>query len=228
MTVSDLMAAAAFYEQTLELPVRRVGGSVAVTIGSSELILSGGRTGTGSHHLAITVPATQFALAKRWLAERVPLLQRDGADEFALPAPWLSQSVYFFGPDDVLLELIVRHSLGSNASGPFGSQSLIGISEVGIAVTDVEAATSAVHDAYGLTEFDTGGPEFVPVGDHHGLLIVVSRGRTWFPTASRIPSEDALIITLDSGSTSPGTPITLGNCALTSARSSSAKSEEDG
>lgn len=38
----------------------------------------------------------------------------------------------------------------------------------------VAAAVTAVHEAFGLTRFDTGGPAFAPIGDHQGLLILVS------------------------------------------------------
>jgi catechol-2,3-dioxygenase len=62
----------------------------------------------GAYHGAITVPEDRFAEAKAWLQERVPLLERDGLDEFALGVPWNSQSVYFEGPDGILLELIER------------------------------------------------------------------------------------------------------------------------
>jgi hypothetical protein len=38
-------------------------------------------------------PKAAIAEAKTWLQERVPLLERDGLDEFTLKAPWSSQSL---------------------------------------------------------------------------------------------------------------------------------------
>ena len=69
--------------------------------------------GVGFRHGDITVPEDRFAEAKAWLQERVPLLNRDGMDEFALGAPWNSQSVYFAGTDGIPVELIARHDLSA-------------------------------------------------------------------------------------------------------------------
>jgi hypothetical protein len=93
----------------------------------------------------VTVPEDRFAEAKAWPEERVPLLERDGLDEFRLGVPWNSQSVYFAGPDGILLELIARHDLPAVASsGRFSSADLLRISEIGLAVPDVPAAVATL------------------------------------------------------------------------------------
>lgn len=117
----------------------------------------------------------------------------------------------------MLLELIARHHMRDNSTVPFSTASLLGISEVGVAVDDdAAAAATAVHEAFGLTRFDTGGPGFAPVGDHQGLLILVSTSRTWFPTTNLVPSKAALTITLDSAHACQGSSIKLGSCVLQS------------
>ena len=224
MTVRNVDAAATFYQQALELPVASGGvasgeGAVEVSVGTSKLTLAPGQTESGSHHLAITVPADQFGSARRWLGARIPLLQRAGVDEFALPPPWHSQSVYFLCPENVLLELIARHDLPTSGAEPFTPDSLLGISEIGIAVDDVDAAATAVNRAFGLNRFDSGGPGFAPVGDQHGLLILVAPHRVWFPTTDLIPSPDALVVTLDPGTGTPDTSLLLGSCTLRSVHS---------
>ena len=222
MTVRDVDAAVAFYQQALELPVASGEGvasregAVGVSVGTSTLTLVPGPARAGSHHLAITVPAHQFGSAKRWLADRVPLLQRAGVDEFTLPPPWHSQSVYFLGPENVLLELIARHDRPADGIEPCTATSLLGISEVGIAVDHVDAAATAVHQAFGLNRFDSGGPDFAPVGNHHGLLILIAPRRIWFPTTDLTPSPDALAVTLDPGTGTPDTSLLLGSCTLRS------------
>ena len=224
MTVSDLLAAAAFYEQVLELPVTSIPGAARVRIGRSVLTLVQGRPGSGSHHLAITVPADQFGSAKRWLAVRLPLLQRDGADEFTLPRPWHSQSVYVLGPEDLLLELIARHDLVVGGTGPsapaapFSAAGLLCRSELGSGVDVVDGATAVLGQSFGLTRFDAGGPGFAPVGDPHGLLIVVAAERVWFPTTSLVPSAGALVVTLDTGTAATARSLQLGGCTLRSSR----------
>ncbi len=99
----------------------------------------------GAYRSAITVPKDRFAEAKAWLQERVPLLEKDGLDEFRLGPPWNSQSVYFAGPDGILLELIARHDLpapSSSRRGPLISADLLRISEIGLAVPDVSERRS--------------------------------------------------------------------------------------
>jgi catechol-2,3-dioxygenase len=77
------------------------------------LLLDSGPVEPGVYHCAITVPEDHFLESKAWLQERVPLLERDGLDEFTLGAPWNSQSVYFAGPDGILLELIAPNHMGT-------------------------------------------------------------------------------------------------------------------
>ena len=214
MTVTDVLRAASFYEQTLDLPVERQEDLVQVSVGSSTLTLRQGGAGSGSHHVALTVPASQFDQSKRRLSSRVPLLQRDGADEFTLPAPWRSRSIYVGGPDAALIELIARHDLPATPDDPAGP---LCVSEVGVAVDDVDAAARDLHETFGLDRFDVGGPGFAPVGGHHGLLIVVARRRTWFPTDDLVPSEAPLIISLDAGPRPPGRSLVVGECTVRSA-----------
>ncbi len=228
MKVSDLDAAADFYQQVLQLPVARGEGGAEVTVGTSKLTLRRGSGGTGSHHLAFTVPADQFGSAKCWLANRVPLLQRAGVDEFSLPPPWHSRSVYFLGPENVLLELIARHDLPTGGLAPFSPANLLCISEIGVAVHDVEAASRAARESFGLDRFDSGGPGFAPLGDHHGLLIVVATGRVWFPTPDLTPSPDALAVTFDPGRGSAAASRVLGRCTLRSVAGAMAADQDAG
>jgi hypothetical protein len=151
----------------------------------------------GAYHCAITIPADRFDQAKDWLRQRVALLERDGQDEFRLGAPWNSQSVYFTGPDGIILELIARHDLPAASSGPFASTDLLRISEVGLAVPDVPLAVSRLRETLRLPVFGTAAADFTPLGDPNGLLIVVRRGRPWFPTTSVTPSAGPVGVTIE-------------------------------
>jgi len=197
LPVSDAVEAARFYGDVLGLPIRTGGGIVEVGVGLSVLLLDPGPVELGACHCAITVPEDRFAESKAWLQERVPLLERDGLDEFTLGAPWNSQSVYFAGPDGILLELIARHDLPAASSGRFSSADLLRISEIGLAVPDVPAAVAALQNAFGLPVFGTAAAEFTPLGDHDGLLIVVRQGRPWFPTTTVTPSLGPIAVTVE-------------------------------
>lgn len=181
--VGDLAAAAGFFADVLELPVEtdHVHAQAKVTVGRSTVIL-GQRTvsaPTGVHHLAFNVAAPAFSRHRDWLAERVGLLAAaDGRTEFEGPHGWNSRSIYFPGPDQMVLELIGRRNLASTAAED-GTR-LLCVSEVGVAVADVPAAVDQLREL-GWPVFGDMSAEFAPVGDDHGLLIVVADGRAWLP-----------------------------------------------
>jgi catechol 2,3-dioxygenase-like lactoylglutathione lyase family enzyme len=197
LPVSDAEQVAVFYRDVLGLPVRAAGHAVEVQIGPTTLVLRRQEVMPGAYHCAITIPGDRFDQAKDWLRQRVALLERDGQDEFRLGAPWNSQSVYFTGPDGIILELIARHDLPAASSGPFASTDLLRISEVGLAVPDVPLAVSHLRETLRLPVFGTAAADFTPLGDPNGLLIVVRRGRPWFPTTSVTPSAGPVGVTIE-------------------------------
>jgi catechol-2,3-dioxygenase len=217
LPVSDAGQAAHFYGEVLGLPTRTAGGLVEVEVGLSVLLLHPGPAEPGAYHCAITVPEDRFTQAKAWLQERVPLLERAGVDEFTLKAPWNSQSLYFTGPDGILLELIARHDLpAASSSGRFTSADLLRISEIGLAVPDVSAAVATLQNAFGLPVFGTAAAEFTPLGDHDGLLIVVRQGRPWFPTKTVTPSLGPIAVTVELPNGGKSLALTM-NCQVKAA-----------
>lgn len=202
-----------FYER-LGCAVLADDDSVRVTVGSSQLVFRVLDGMTGAHHLAFTIPTGTFADAKRRVAEVATVLGADGVDEFEGPAGWDSRSVYFEGPDRQLLELIERRELPDGDAAPAAGQAapadghpaplaplLVSVSEVGIAVPDVPGAVETLSQ-HGLDPYaGPPGPDFAPVGDVDGLLILVSSGRQWFPTLDRAPSSAPVVVDLGLGTT---------------------------
>ena len=195
LAVRDIASTARFLDRSLGLPVTVGHGVAIIAIGYTRIELVEGNDRGGVHHLAITIPTNKFALAKRWLQERVPLLTHDGADEFETAPTWNARSLYFEGPDGSILELIVRRDLDNATAGPFSSSDLLGVSEVGVVVPDVRTVAAMLEsDArippYGSIPFH----DFAPVGDVEGLLILVAANRPWFPTFDRVPSPSPIEI----------------------------------
>jgi catechol 2,3-dioxygenase-like lactoylglutathione lyase family enzyme len=202
-----------FYER-LGCAVLADDDSVRVTVGASQLVFRELDGMTGAHHLAFTIPTGTFADAKRRVAEVATVLGADGVDEFEGPAGWDSRSVYFEGPDRQLLELIERRELPDGDAAPTAGQGapatgqaaplaplFVSVSEVGIAVPDVPGAVETLSQ-HGLDPYaDPPGPDFAPVGDVDGLLILVSPGRQWFPTLDRAPSSAPVVVDLGLGTT---------------------------
>ena len=177
--VSDLASATSFFADVLEIPARRQPDRTDLTVGSSTLVLTAGEQRAGVHHLAFDIPPAGFEAHRAWLETKLPLLSSaDGTTEFEGPPGWNSRSVYFSGPDQMVLELIARRERPRPAARV---PELISISEVGVAVTDPIATANEVQADTGAGVLGSSSPQFVPVGDHDGLLILVKDGRAWLP-----------------------------------------------
>ena len=175
-------AAAAFYRDVLRMPVDAQSDRVTVTIGSSQLIITPGDQFEGIHHLAFGISPHDFDLARRWLNEQIEPIIAQGSDVIDGPAGWNSQSVYFHGPEEILLEFIARQADAEIPGGTGPVPRPLSISEVGIGVPDVGAAVRELADTLGLPTFPPQEAQFAPVGNHDGLLILVDDERVWFPT----------------------------------------------
>lgn len=194
ITVGDVDVAATFFGEVLELPVvsRGLGPAMEVTAGWSRLILTSGTQDTGAHHLAFEVGKDRFTDVASWLRSRCDTISVDGSDVVSGPPGWKSQSVYFSGPEGMVLEIIARQDTHQVPGDRF-----LGISEIGLGVTHVSAACETVIDAMGISEYHFSSPTFAPLGDHRGLLIVVDRDRTWFPTQTSLPARGSLTALLN-------------------------------
>jgi catechol-2,3-dioxygenase len=144
-----------------------------------------------SYHFAFNIPPHLFADAKAWLADKVPLLHdQTGADAFHSDN-WNADSVYFYDPAGNIVELIAHHALAGSETASWTSTSIVNVSEIGVVVDDVPATVQMIQERTGSTVY-RGVVErlFTPVGDKHGLLIVVQGGREWFPH-TRVPAQES-------------------------------------
>ncbi|MEG6588494.1 VOC family protein [Paenibacillus barengoltzii] len=169
-----------FYTETLGFALIEHGlehftiqaGATLVTFRSAEVKES------PYYHFALNIPENKFAEAKQWLAARVPLIEEQGKDEVFFTA-WNAHAVYFKDPSGNILELIARHNLPSELSHDFSIEDIMGVSEIGIVTSEVLPLVHRLNAA-GLTNFQEDDPAFTPIGDEHGLLIVVREQREWF------------------------------------------------
>ena len=197
LTVERLGDAASFYGDVLRLPVVMKDGQAQVTVGSSRLVLEPGERFHGAHHLAFGIPPADFERARAWLEERLTLVAAaDGSVVIDGPAGWNSRSLYFLGPEDILLELIARDADAAAPGNEGAVPRVLSISEVGIGVPDVAAAVRTLTQELSLPTFPPQGAGFAPVGDHDGLLIVVDEDRIWFPSYHQSAARGPLALQL--------------------------------
>ncbi len=202
-TVRDLAGSVAFYRDTLGMPVHEIDDRAVVQAGSSRMTLLSGPRFEGVHHVAFGIVPSEFELAHDWLSGRVALLAGGGSEIVLGPSGWNSRSLYFLGPEDIVLEFIARDADAEERPGNGTTPRILSISEIGIGVPDVAATVGTLSRELALLPFFSHGEHFAPVGDHDGLLIVVQQDRIWFPTRTLRPGQGSLDIRLGSSSTHP-------------------------
>jgi catechol 2,3-dioxygenase-like lactoylglutathione lyase family enzyme len=213
---------AAYYETVLGLPVRKEIGAVEITVGRSVIRFREDPDAEGDQHYAFLVDDARFDAARAFLEAGPGLLGDGDRTEFEAQPAWNARSLYFPGPDRSVLEVIARrdlppdlgagHASGAKASSPyapgtqpvpFGPADLRSVSEVGVAVPDVAGTADRLTDV-GIGRYLDGSETFSPAGQIDGMLILVSPGRTWFPTSDRVAAEPPVTIVAQAGAASPG------------------------
>jgi len=197
LTARRLDAAAAFYRDVLRMPVDEQPNRATVTIGSSRLVLVPGDQFDGVHHLAFGISPHDFDLVRRWLNQHVEPIVAGASEVIDGPEGWNSRSLYFLGPEDILLEFIARQADAEIPGGDGVAPRPFSISEVGMGVPDARAAVRELTEALGLPTFPPQETHFAPVGDHDGLLIVVDQERVWFPTRTHRAAHGPLTVRIE-------------------------------
>lgn len=201
LLTTDLAALHDFYNGPFGLPVLAATEEyLELQVGESRLRFTKARTDwSGCYHFAFNIPENQFAAAKAWLTERVALAaDASGRDTFD-SEDWNADILYFFDPAGNIGELIARHTLECASEAPFGSHSLLSVSEIGVAVPDVASAVSDLTGQLGIATYGETSDTFSPIGDEQGLFIIVRAGRIWFPDTGIVAAPLPLIATVRNG-----------------------------
>lgn len=198
ISATDVASAAKFYRETLLLPVEMTPSGAEITIGSSRLTLTEGDDFEGVHHLAFGILPSEFDMAHEWLSRRVPLLEDDGNDVHLGGDDWKSRSLYFLGPEGIILEFIAREADSSKVPGSGEKPYMVSISEVGIGVENVPEAVSMLSKELSVPHFYDLSETFASMGGHDGLIIVVQKDRLWFPNKISQAARGPLTIQVES------------------------------
>jgi catechol 2,3-dioxygenase-like lactoylglutathione lyase family enzyme len=187
---SDPEAQAAFWGQTIGLPVEEASDGVAVRLRRSTIAFVPGAAETKpQYHFALNVPGGRAEEALEWLGERVEVLPSD-TGEPVIRFEWIgADSLYFHDAGGNVVELMAREEIVEDAGRPFGPDLLLEVSEIGIASEDVLATSDVLREALGAPTYWGGGEGLTAVGDGAGAVLVSPRGRGWIPTD--LPAEPA-------------------------------------
>ncbi|WP_068781630.1 ring-cleaving dioxygenase [Paenibacillus sp. GM2] len=180
LLTANLQATKLFYQEVLELQlVEDKQDTFTVQAGATRIRFEATEGyNCPFYHFALNIPENQFREAKSWIQSRVPLIQEEGDDEVFFTS-WNAHSVYFEDPSGNIVEFIARHNLSNAISHSFHSGEINGVSEIGVVVDEVIPFVRALNKI-GLPNWKEDSEGLTPVGDEHGLFIVVKKGRTWF------------------------------------------------
>jgi catechol 2,3-dioxygenase-like lactoylglutathione lyase family enzyme len=172
-----------FYHGILELPIawsNENGFGIQCGDGMLEFAAGGEEN---YYHVAFNIPSAAIEAAAAWLEELgIAILPLEGKRIVDFPN-WAAKSVYFHDPAGNILELIARERLELPGGKPFGSDSIVGISEMGLPTDSMATVLQALESQIELARFWNPGPSFAAMGDDRGLFIVVdSKEKLWIPT----------------------------------------------
>lgn len=179
----DIRAQRRFYGELMGLSLHEEAESLTIEVGTTRLIFKQAPDDwRGCYHFAFNVPENQLHEAQEWVTRFAPLWPDANGETLFASSSWNANQFYFLDPAGNILECIARHGLSNASDAPFGSHSLLSVSEVGVATSDVAATVAQLGRDVGAPVYDGAGSDtFTAVGDEHGLLIVVKVGRIWYP-----------------------------------------------
>jgi catechol-2,3-dioxygenase len=169
-----------FYASKLGLEVfESAPKQITVKAGTTRITFEQSKT-PAFYHFAFNIPENQLASARSWLMKRTALIRSGEQDTFHFES-WNADAVYFHDPAKNIVELIARHTLKNTKEGEFDSTGILAASEIGLVVDDVPKTIAQAENDINMKPYHDVYPEFGAAGDEHALLIMVKRGRAWFP-----------------------------------------------
>lgn len=191
-----------FYTGTLSFPlVEETETSFAVQIGTSQLRFEQDMMQQEKqYHFAFNIPGDAFKLAKNWLQQHVPLLVENGEDEIYFENID-AHSIYFYDPDENVVELIARHAVNPDKSlTTFSVQDMLDIGEMNVTTPDV-AGVGTRFAELGIVRRDRQPvkPDFLNfLGEpEDGTHLLLGRaGRPWL-FSPKIALTSPLVLELD-------------------------------
>ena len=179
----------AFYGKALELRIldERAdrftveAGETRITFVDSAEAVEGRRP---FYHFAFNIPENKILKALEWQKARTSLLpipERNRAAGFPPEvvdySHWNAHSIFFLDPAGNVVEYIARHDLKNGDAQAFTWTDILYASEIALVVDDVAAAAAVLKDTAGASQYRGGSDAFMAMGDEHGLLLVMKRGR---------------------------------------------------
>ena len=190
LETADVAAQAAFWGETLDVPVHQAGdGGIEIRLMHSIIRFTLASDGADPrYHFAINIPPGSIEPAAAWIEERHQLLAFHGDPDVEEGATIVqtdrgASTLYFLDAAGNVVELIANHHLDAGRAGPFDAGCLLEIAEIGLATADPAGTRAAIQEALSADVLWGGRPgwQLTAIGDDHGVVIVAPAGRGWIP-----------------------------------------------
>ncbi|RJE90280.1 hypothetical protein D3P07_08730 [Paenibacillus sp. 1011MAR3C5] len=131
------------------------------------------------YHFAFNISPNQLDSAIQSIRELGIAINLVDGREVVHSNSWNSDSIYFYDPAGNIVEYIARHDLTGKVGKEFGALDVLGISEIGLPVTNVKETAEALTALLSEQVYLNADSLFAPIGDEEGLFILSSTERNW-------------------------------------------------
>ena len=146
--------------------------------------------GSKPYHFAFNIPSNKENEALGWLKERVQLLSFEEKELMNFES-WNARAMYFYDPDMNIVEFIARKNLNINSNNAFSSKSILNISEMALASTNIKETIAILNSINPIKKYSGDYKRFCALGDEDGLFILANPLlKKWFPTDDEIEQSD--------------------------------------
>ena len=152
------------------------------------------------YHFSFLVDKSLFENTFEWMKNRVEILRTENDEQIAFFKNWNAESFYFYDGSGNLAEIITHYNLDYQTDAEFDQNSILGISEIGLPTTDIEATNKLLEEKT-TSKFWKGDFEiFGTNGSDEGKILLPNYAikTTWFPTTNKIiPTPFTVILEND-------------------------------
>lgn len=189
----NLEAQIDFYSKVLEFEIINCDDtSCSFNAGNSILTLKV-KESSRPYHFAFNIPSNKESEALIWLKERVQLLSFEDNELIDFES-WNAKALYFYDSDMNIVEFIARKSLNIKSESIFSSKSILNISEMALASTNIKETAAILNSIRPIKKYSGDCKRFCALGDEEGLFILANPLlKKWFPTDDEIEQSDFIV-----------------------------------
>ncbi|NMH87877.1 VOC family protein [Flavivirga algicola] len=154
---------------------------ISFKAGESIMSFQYDKKAVNASHFAFNIPSNQEKEALLWLQKRVQIIP-DGDNLISDFKDWNAKAIYFYDADKNIVEFIARKNLNMGSYKSFSAKSILSISEMAIATTDIETIYNVINNIKSIPIFSGNLTRFCALGNDEGLFILVNNTvKKWHP-----------------------------------------------